>query len=701
MKNLLFILFCMYQIAAFSQSKMVWLNTADKLFEKKDYHNALTYYKMVLNDTIALNELILPYEVQLSNRSLSKKVSETKDNRTVTVEDYTNHQIALCYQYTYDYKRAEEQFSKTYQSNGYPDDAYLYGNTLKNNQKYEEAIRVYEQFIRSNPGSDSLVEASITAMQGCHYALNDSLVKTEASIGLADQAVFNTGTSSFAVSYFGSEDRVMFTSARPHGVILKPEQQSEFLCDIYWTEKDENGKWKDAVNFGRPMNSAQHDAASAINNTNTIFYTRWSDENRKEQNIYLARMINFKFFEAYKLDERVNIDGYVSMHPFISMDGKKLYFSSNRPGGYGGMDLWKIALDTLGNITGEAENLGEAVNSNADEITPFFHEASATLFFSSNGYNSIGGYDVFKSSYDNTSQTYGHPLNLGTPINSSNDDTYLVWDSKLKKGFLSSDREPCEFGHCYNIYEVTNSAIVIALEGNTYHKETGAVLPNTAIIIKDVHGIKDHYTVRSNAEGYYQVNITIGEELFLKAQKEGYFADANVVNTESITESITLRQDFHLEPIPQKEIEIRGIEYDFNSDSLRPVSLAILDQLYNMLELNENLVVEINSHTDFRGSDKYNLNLSERRAQSCVNYLIERGIDQNRLVAVGYGESQPTIYMTEERTPILDDEGKEILLTEAFILSLPTEEEQERAHQLNRRTSFKVVGENFKIESKK
>lgn len=700
MKKLLFILFCMTQIAAFSQSKTVWLNTADKFFGQKDYHNALIHYKMVLNDTIALNELILPYEVQLSNRSLSKKISETKDNRSVTLEDYTNHQVALCYQYTYDYKRAEEQFAKTYKSNGYPDDAFLYGNALKNNQKYEEAVDIYELFIRSNPDSDSLIEASKTAMQGCHYALNDALVKTEAKIQLADQSVFNTGTSSFAVSYFGSEDRVMFTSARPNGVILKPEQQSEFLCDVYWTEKDENGNWKAATNFGRPMNSAQHDAASAINNTNTIFYTRWSDENRKEQNIYLARMFDFKFFEAFKLDERVNVSGYVSMHPFVSMDGKTLYFSSNRPGGYGGMDIWKIELDTLGNIAGNAENLGPQINSAADEITPFFHEASSTLFFSSNGYNSIGGFDVFKNDYDMEKHVYGTPVNLGSPINSSNDDTYMIWDSKLKRGFLSSDREPCEFGHCYNIYEVTNSAIVIALEGYTYNKQTDEILPKTTVTIKDVKGVKDNYVVTSDNNGYYKVSITIGEEIFLKAQKEGYFADANVVNTESITESITLRQDFYLDPIPKKEIEIRGIEYDFDSDALRPVSSAILDQLFEMLELNENLVVEINSHTDFRGSDRYNLNLSKRRAQSCVNYLIEKGIDKNRLTAIGYGESQPTIYMTEDRKPILDEDGNEITLTETFILSLSTEEEQERAHQLNRRTAFKVVGENFRLESK-
>lgn len=681
----------------FSQSKTVWLNTADKNFEKKDYYNALIYYQKVLDDTIALQTDMLPYEVQLANRTLSKK-PKTKGNRTVTLEEYTNHQIALCYQYTFDYKRAEEQFSKTYKSNGYPDDAYLYGNALKNNEKYSEAIDTYELFIRSNPDSDSLIEAAITAIQGCNFILNDSKAKTEAIVRIADTTVFNKGTASFAVSYFGGTNRVMFTSARPGGVILKPEQQSEYLLDIYWTQK-ENGQWLPATNFGRPMNSAQQDAASTVNNTNTIFYTRWNDENRKEQNIYLARMFDFKFFEAYKLDERVNVPGYISIQPNISLDGKTMYFSSDRPGGQGGMDIWKIALDSLGNIVGEAENLGLKVNSSADEVTPFFHDATSTLFFSSNGYNSIGGLDIFKSNYDAERHTYAIPENMGTPINSSFDDTYLIFDTRLEKGFFSSDREPCEFGHCYNIYEILNSEIIVTLEGYTYVKGTEDILPNSTVTIKDVRGVANNYTISTDKNGYYHVDITIGEEIFLKAQKEGYFADAAVINTKTITESTTLRQDFYLDKIPEKEIRIEGIEYDFDSDKLRPISMEILDKIYDFLELNDNLIVEINSHTDYRGSDKYNLSLSKRRAQSCVDYLISKGISKERLIANGYGESSPSTYIDEDKKPILDAEGNEIILTEAYILTL-SEEEQERANQINRRTAFKVVGENFKIESK-
>ncbi|PKR81319.1 hypothetical protein CW751_04485 [Brumimicrobium salinarum] len=551
-------------------------------------------------------------------------------------------------------------------------------------------------FIRSSPDSDSLVEAAKTQLRGCLFLLNDKSAKTEATVFKAD-SMLNKGTASFAATYFDREDKIMFTSARAGGVVLAPEQQSEYLCDLYWTEKDENGNWKESVNFGRPLNSAQQDAASAINNSNTIFYTRWS-ENRIHPKIFRAKMMNGKFFEAFELDERINVEGYASQQPFVSMDGKTLYFSSNRPGGKGGFDIWRIKLDELGEFKGEAENLGASINSSDNEVTPFFHEASSTLFFSSDGYNTIGGFDVFKSNLNIETQFFASPVNLGTPVNSTYDDTYMIWDTKLQSGFLSSDRENCEFGHCYNIYEVVNSKIVVTLDGYAFNMDTDEYLPQTTITIKDVDGVADNYTVVTDDEGYYELDISIGEEIFMKATKSQHFADAAVINTKSITQSTSLQQDFYLEPIPEDEIKLDGIEYDFDSDKLRPKSMAILDTLYKLLELNNNLFVELNSHTDYKGRASYNLDLSERRAQSCVDYLIKKGLDKHRLKAIGYGETKPTIWVDESGKPILDNEGKEQVLTEEFIKTL-SRKDQDKANQLNRRTAFKIAGEGFSMDS--
>lgn len=699
MKRILLLIVCLIGLNANSQSKKVWIYNADNFYAQEDYFNALTYYKKALNDSVGMGTMVFPYEIEVTNQKLPKKGIAIDSTQQVSLEDYVDHQIAMCYQKTYDYNHAADYFAKTSKKGSYSNDQFYYANALMNVKKYDQAISEFETYIKSEKYSDSLLRTAQLNITGCYYALNSDNIREEVQIRLADTSVFNKGTSAFAVNYFGSENRVMFTSARPGGVILEPEQESAFLCDIYWTERDEKGNWGKATNFGRPLNSAQHDAASAINNQNVIFYTRWSDDNRKDQSIYLGRMVDFKFYEAYKLDAKVNVPGYKSMQPFVSMDGQTLYFSSNRPGGQGGFDIWKIAIDPLGNLVGDAINLGYPVNSDLDEVTPFFHEASSTLFFSSNGHNSIGGLDVYKSYYDKDGETFNTPANLGLPINSSKDDAYLIWDTKLMKGFLSSDREPCENGHCFDIYEVTNEPIRIVLSGYTYDAATNDILPNTSLTFKDVDGEFAPFVIQTDSSGFYEKELTQGWELFIKAQKEKYFADAANINTKTITESVALTQDFYLNPIPKEEIEIEGIEYDFDSDKLRPISMQRLDKIYEFLVLNNNLVVEINSHTDSRGMDIYNLDLSQRRAKSCVDYLVSKGIARERLIPKGYGETQPNFMAGSDKKPVLNENGDRILLTEDYINKQKTKERKEELHQRNRRTSFKVVGENYEVIS--
>lgn len=698
-KTILFILL-IFPLIGYSQSRKVSMSHADTYFEAEDYHNALLNYQKALSDSSGLSSMIFPYEIQVSKQKLKNKEVEIDSSKTVPVKDYLEHQIAMCYLKTYDYKKAVEHFAKSNTYTSYPEDVYHYAVSQMNVNEHEAAISTFEKYIQSDSYSDSLLRSAQLLITGCYYALDEDNIKTEVLVNLADSTTFNKGSSSFAPMYFGSEDRILFTSARAGGVILDPEKQnSEFLCDLYWTETTGDNKWSEATNFGRPLNTAQHDASGSFSPRNIIYYTRWNDENRKDQNIYLARMVDFKFYESFKLPESVNVPGYKSINPFVSMDGLTLYFSSNRPGGQGGLDLWKIALDELGNVTGEAVNLGRPINSELDEVSPFFHEVSSTLFFSSNGHNSIGGLDIFKSQYNRQNKAFEEPINLGMPINSSKDDSYIIWDKLLRKGFFASDREDCEAGHCYNIYEVTNEPIRIELEGYVYNSETNEIIPDAELIFKDIEFVFKPFTLKTDKNGYYKTDLNQNQEIFIKAQKPSFFADAASVNTKPITESTLLQQDFHLRPIPTDEIEIDGIEYDFNSANLRPESEEKLDVLYEFLVLNDNLIVEINSNTDFRGSDQYNQKLSDRRAKSCVDYLIKKGISKDRLKAVGYGESVPNYLKDENKKPILDAGNKRIYLTEEFINAAATEELKEDYHQRNRRTAFKVVGEGFELKS--
>jgi outer membrane protein OmpA-like peptidoglycan-associated protein len=247
---------------------------------------------------------------------------------------------------------------------------------------------------------------------------------------------------------------------------------------------------------------------------------------------------------------------------------------------------------------------------------------------------------------------------------------------------------------------VDNEPIIIKLEGVAFNNDTYEPLPNTRLTFKDVDDKFENYTITTDENGYYSTILNQGLEIFIKAQKEKYFADAAVVNTKTITTSKTVTQDFYLKPIPPSEIAIEGIAYDFNSDKLRPASLIELNKIFEFLQLNDNLEISVNSHTDTRGSDAYNKKLSQRRAQSCVTYLISLGLDSSRIIANGFGEEQPNLLLDSGKKPVLDENGSAILLLESYINSQLTEEKKEFLHQLNRRTSFKVTGENFEMESK-
>ncbi|MBK9593029.1 MAG: OmpA family protein [Crocinitomicaceae bacterium] len=680
---------------AFSQSKKVWLYNADQAYEGKDYATALRYYHMVLDDTLGLSTRVIPYEATLSNQKIKKDSASTGDEKTVSLTAYVNHQMAMCYRYSHDYSQAATYFKASAETSDYTDDYYYYGLMLMYLGRYEEAQAVFDKYVGIEGVSDNMLKRAFREISGCRYALEVEEPEEKIEVVLADTTIFNAGTSSFAAMYWGDGyDRLIFTSARSGGVILDPEtQDSRYLCDLYWSEKNSDGDWSKAKNFGRPLNSARHDASGSIYN-NFVYYTRWSDENRKDKHIYLARMIDMKFFESLKLDSTVNVQGFESINPFVTADGKYLYYSSNQPGGYGGYDIWRIELDEVGSPKGQPYNVGEPLNSEYDELSPFFHANSSSLFFSSDGHASMGGLDIFKSNYDPESDFYEMPVNLGIPINSAHDDSYYVTDDEMRHGFITSNRSDCSecdsiyklCAHCYKIYTVLQPPPVFKIKGYVYDEITEEVIPGARIEFKDVSYQWEHFELIADDKGYYEHELIPNLELFLRATAKGYFADKAVVMTKGELYSKSYRQDFYLEKIPEGEITIEGIEYDYDSATLRPVSIEILNKLLEFLELNHNLKIEIRSHTDERGSDKYNLNLSERRAQSVVDYLISQGIPMERLVAKGYGETMPA--------EIKGENGETVTLTPDYIYSLEDKDKQEEYHQRNRRTAFFVLEEN-------
>jgi outer membrane protein OmpA-like peptidoglycan-associated protein/tetratricopeptide (TPR) repeat protein len=679
MRKILFVTVLLATLNSFGQSKRLWLKYGDDAFLKKDYTTAIIYYKQVLDDTTVLKELVLPYEVQIVNlktkdfKEDTAKKTTAKPKNEISKLDYVNHQLANAYRLNFDYDNSVKYYKKVVDNGAYPEDRYDYAMSLLQVNNYKTSMFLLENLMETTK-SDSLKKIFQKSISSCYFALDSNSNKKLIIVKKMDTTIFNLGTSNFAPMYWNSSNKLLFTSARKGGVILDPEKQdSRYLCDLYYTELKDTG-WIKPVNFGRPVNTGLHEGSNVISSDDIMFFTRWSDANRNEAFIYMAKMKDGLFYEAYKLSETVNKVGYKSIQPYVSFDGTKLFFSSNKPGGLGGFDLYVCNIDENG-ITGEAKNLGPTINTFKDEATPFFHTISNTLFFSSNGHTGIGGLDIYKCALNTDDSIYAMPKNLGTPINSSKDDAYFILDRIQTKGYFASDREDCLGGNCYDIYEFENEPIMFDISGTVTNYVTDEPIAGALITIKDVSGENEPLFIITDDKGYYTTPLKENIQYFLKAQKKSFQASSASASTKGLTETAHLIQDFVLDVIPEADVVIEGIEYDLNKTTLRPKSMEVLDKIYEYLILNDNFSIEINAHTDTRGSDKANQILSQGRAQSCVNYLIGKGIDMKRLLPTGYGETKPLI------------SDKEIAIM------VPKSEEFEAAHQKNRRTAFRVIKE--------
>lgn len=682
------VLLIVLAIAGNAQSKKVWLDQADQSYAKKDFANAALYYNKVLDDTTILRYYVMPYEPQLVNLNLpslvdlkeSSKERRLDSNNTAKEKsyktskyDYILYRLAQSYRQNFDYNHAAEAFKVCAERGVYTDAAYYYGLSLMTIKNYKLALQVFDEYAQQKKGNDSLITLAKRKAQSCYFAL-DTLIPKRAIVRRMDSLVFNSGTSNFGVMYYLSDDKVVFTSARKGSIVADPEKQDgRYYCDLY-TSVREDTIWMRPVNFGRPVNTSLHEGSGVFTPEEVMLFTRWSDNNRNEAFIYMARTNGGRFYEAMKLGTNVNRPGFKTQQPFVTKDGKRLIFSSNRAGGKGGFDLWWAPIDENGFI-GEAVNLGDKVNTEGDEITPFYHDISNTLFFSSTGHKGLGGLDVFKSSFNVDDSVFAAAVNMNAPINSNKDDAYYVTDRLGTGGFLSSDRKDCADGHCYQIYSYINDPIKFDLDGHVYDNKTNDPIANALVTIKDVHDRDEPFYVVTDAEGYYSTPLKANEEYFLKAQKNKFFGKPGSVITKGFTDSKHFEQDFFLDPIPDGDIEIEGVEYDFNKATLRPKSMEILDKIVDLLKLNDNLSIELSSHTDSRGNDEYNLRLSQARAQSCVDYLVLKGIAKKRMIAHGYGETKPIVPQSE--IDKMADKSAEF----------------EAAHQKNRRTAFRVIGE--------
>lgn len=495
--------------------------------------------------------------------------------------------------------------------------------------------------------------------------------------------LFNSRRADYSPMLSGTDnDRLYFTSTRNQ---TKGDELSGITgtktADIFFSQKDESGKWTKPQTIDTELNS-DHDEGTCS----------FSPDGRV---MYLTQCVADPSFPRYatictsqrndaawgKSSPLVITKDTLSSfaHPAVSPDGQWLYFVSDMPGGVGGLDIWRARILSNGGV-GSVENLGRPINTEADEMFPTFRP-NGDLYFSSNGHPGMGGLDIFIAIADSTGQvTIEHP---GYPLNSEADDFGMTFEGLNNQGFFSSNRGDARgWDHIYSFY---NPEIVQTVKGWVYEKD-GYELPGAVVYMVGNDGTNLKLSVRG--DGSFTQRIKPNVDYVLLGTCKGYLNHQEQLRVAPVTESQETVLQFPLASI-MAPVLIDNIFYDFDKATLRPESMASLDELVKLLNENPNVTIELSAHCDYKGSAEYNKALSQRRAESVVKYLIEKGIDRERLTPVGYGKDKPKTIKKRvaEKYEFMKADD---VLTEEYIKSLKPDE-QELCNQLNRRTEFRVL----------
>lgn len=605
----------------------------------------------------------------------------------------------------YAYIDAQEIYLKVI-SDGYRSAQILkrLGNTYYFNADYPNAATWYLELIKDFPDEtepEYYFRASQSLKSKGDYKKSDELMNTFASLGgdtrviqnykdnkdylsdiqsksdryILESVAINTTNSDFGPSFF-MDDKIIFASAMDtvvNGKLRLHDWNNQPFLNLYMADRNEDGKLSNTTKLTGDINTEFHESSAVFTEDgNTVYFTRNNYvEGKKRRDS--ERNIRLKIFKATKLGDNFwsnvqelpfNSDDYSVAHPALSPDGKRLYFSSDMPGTIGMSDLWYV--DIFGDDTyGTPINLGATINTEARESFPFISKENV-LYFSTDGRAGLGGLDIYYAELDQD----GIPsaINaLGPPVNSNKDDFGFIIDEETNMGYLSSNRDGASGSVGDDIYLVMRIC-EITVSGLVTDIDTGELLPNSIVIVFDEDNNEiATMTVGSNAR--YSFNLECDKQYTVRGAKEGYEPTEKVINTPNESSTIDLPLELKSsDECPPNDLGCRlalqPIYFDFDRYNIRPDAAIELAKILAAMREYPELIIHIESHTDSRGSDTYNELLSERRAQSTLEWLVSNGISRDRLSAKGYGEYR--------------------LINECADGVQCTEE----AHQLNRRSMF-------------
>lgn len=544
--------------------------------------------------------------------------------------------------------------------------------------QYAPAVKAYENYLAMRPGS---TEAE-TGMAGAKMAADK---KGGTRYVVRKSEMFNSPRSDFSPMFIpGETDRLYFATTREKVNGPRSEITGMKKGDIWMAAKNEKGVWQRPEAVEGELNTDMDEGIiSFAPDGNLMYLTRA----RREPNapttveIFTSQRSDAKWGAPVKFE--ITGDTLSAMgHPAVSPDGQWLYFSSDMPGGSGGRDIWRINLTQK---IGSLENLGEWINTPGNEMFPYVRTDSV-LYFASDGHPGYGGLDLFRAELKPSGGW--SVTNMGTPINSASDDFGITF-GEGESGFFTSNRNDAR-GYD-NIYSFELPELKILISGWVLDKDEEPV-PGAVIRIVGNDGSNQKQVARN--DGSFSFPLDRGVSYVMLAGAKGYLNARQEFTSDTAEEDAEYGVDFILASIT-KPVVIDNIFYDFDKATLRPESKEALDEMVQVLRDNPNVTIEMASHTDRKGTDEYNIDLSSRRAKSVIDYLISQGIAPDRLQSQGYGESRPkTITKKLAREYPQFKEGD--VLTEEYILALD-EANQEIADQINRRTEFQVLSIDYNM----
>ena len=543
---------------------------------------------------------------------------------------------------------------------------------------YKNAVKNYQAFLDSFPNHPLGLVGLRGASQAKAWKNRPTLYT------IKKDPLMNARRSDLCPVLYGDEwDQLYLTSTRPQAT---GDEISGITgtksSDIFLSKKNEQGKWQPVEKVESEVNSEFDEGTVCFSpDGKTMYFTRctYDPQYPRYAQIYKSERSDASWGKPTIVPiSQDTLSNFA--HPAVSPDGAWLYFVSDMPGGEGGLDLWRFPINDNG--LGGVENLGPQIYTPGNEMFPTFRY-NGDLYFSSDGHPGMGGLDLFCAKLDTITEKWSIE-NLKSPMNSAGDDFGMTFEGVHNRGFFASNRGDARgWDH---IYSFECPEVLQTVKGWVYEKD-GYELPEGLVYMVGDDGTNKKISVRS--DGSFVEVIQPHVRYVLLGTCKGYLnhKEELQVDTSSVSREYVLQ--FALSSITAPVL-VRNVFYEFDRADITPESSQALDSLVDLLNLNPNITIELASHCDYRGADAYNLRLSQRRAESVVRYLIDKGIKADRLSPVGYGEERPKVVTRKiaERNPFL---AQGDTLTEAFIKNLKDEAQQEVCNALNRRTEFRVL----------